>query len=65
MNSYEVLERLKADLDAIRLPQSRKQGSKGDEPLRWVGEPYGFRKLEDMAKDVEALIELVTGSKGI
>lgn len=55
--------RLRADIVAIQSIKSR-TGYKKDVPLRWEGtaiNPNGYRRLGDMAGDVEMLLNLTRG----
>lgn len=53
-----VEERLRADIQVIRTAGDR-TGAKTLQPLRWVGEPHGWRSMGDLANDIEELLAAV------
>ncbi len=56
-----VEERLRADMETIRQNRDR-TGQLSLRPLRWVGEPMGWRLMGDLADDIEELLDGRIGS---
>lgn len=55
MIAYEVIERLRGDVAKLREPSTN--------PLRWLANARKWRWRSQVADDIEALIDLVTGAK--
>lgn len=52
----ELTDRLRLDVKCIRKANDR-TGKLAERIFRWVGEPNGWRKMSDLADDIEQLLK--------